>query len=550
MIGNRTLRKAVTLMSAIILVLSMSLVIYGEESDLVTIEVNDTTIDKGTSLILKLTMDSSIEATEIGVEGLENFEIDSTSQSSSSSNINGVKTSSYTYELRLSPKSVGEFTLRAVVNDGQKVYESKPLVVTVSERDQNLDDEDADVFIKTVMEDKEFYFGENIVLTYELYSRYNLDDFGFLDEVTYNGFIVESTAKEDLESNIVTINGSKYLKQIVKEDVLVPTSTGEFQIPPYRFQANLSTGDFFSRSEPRYLDTQATSIVVKELPANNKPTEFTNIIGDLDIKYAIDHNEITYGDAITLNVLLTGTGNVSGIGQLYKDTRDNITIYETEKQTNRSIIDQQLIESKEYEIIIVPDDTGELVLSAVELWYFDTDLNDYSKVEIPEQIINVTGTKAIVNETSPSQEEVQTIVVNQINTHTDPEVITIQFSKKSAQVVGLIILVVLLIPILWWLFKHKKTEENKKLKVYLKMLKQVTTIDLLEEFVAKYVVDKTGMNLKSNHRKDITAKFKGEQVQTLMEEIILDLEKDKVNVKQELNSIIVKVQQVIELNES
>ncbi len=546
MIGNRQSKRIISVVSIMILLIMNTFVSIGEESDLVSIDVSQTKVQMGSSMTLTLTMDASIKAEEIGVEGLENFNVDSTSQSSSSQNINGVKSSNYQYKLTLSPKAIGEFELKAIVNDGNKIYESKPIIMTITKRDESLDQESDDVFIRTLISTTEPYFGENIVLTYELYSRYNLDDFGFLDEVNYDEFIVESTTKEDLESIVVTINDNQYLKKEVKKDVIIPTRSGEYQIPSYRFQANLSTGDFFSRSEPRYLETEPVLINVQELPLDNKPANFTGIIGHLDVKSSVDKAEVAYGDAVTLRVLLTGSGNLESIGKLYSEKQKGFTIYETEKLMEKNIIDLDYVESKEYEIIVVAEDTGNLSLAPIDLWYFDTELQEYKSVEIPEQNILVTGVKNDVTNTQETQTKTDVILINQVNINDDDDdFVTIRFNKKI--VLGFVFLL-LLVLIVFVVVKKKTTMVvNSHKKEYQKMLKQANSIDMLEKIMEKLIREKTGLNIKSKHRKDIISCFNKEEEKNLADTIIMDFEKDKVNKKQDLQELKEKMKQFIDL---
>lgn len=534
---GKKLIKAVISNSLIVVLMLMSVVVTSaQESDLVTMEVDDTTIQMGSSVSLTLSMDASIKATEIGVEGLDDFEVESTSQASTSSNINGVKTALYQYKLTLSPKAIGEFSLKAVVNDGTNVYESKTLVITVSERDENLDSESEDVFIKTVISEGDHYFGENIVLTYELYSRYNLDDYGFLDDVTYDEFIVNSIPKEDFESNIITINGNKYIKQVVKKDILLPTRSGDFEIPSYKFQANLSSGDFFSRSEPRYLDSEAISLSVKELPTANKPVNFSGIVGNLDIKSSVDKTEVAYGDAVTLQVLLTGTGNLDAIGSLYNEKQDGFTIYETEKSSEKNIMDSVYTESKEFDVIIVPKEIGELSLEAVDFWYFDTELKDYAKIEIPEQKIVVTGVKTADPVSIDSPVVGDSVFISQVNYKEQNDgMVTFQVSKKNL-VIGVVLLAILLIGIIMYRILKSKPGNNKK-KNYKKMIKAAASIDMLETIAEKIVFEKTGLNMKSQHSKTIMSYFDTKEEKGLIESIIIDIEKDKISKKQDISLV-------------
>lgn len=85
-----------------------------------------------------------------------------------------------------------------------KTYRTNELKITVRETREDTTGELKDLFIKTnISAEEEIYFGQKAVLTYELYSRYNIEDFGFLDSINIDGFMMNDVKQEDLKASYV-----------------------------------------------------------------------------------------------------------------------------------------------------------------------------------------------------------------------------------------------------------------------------------------------------------------------------------------------------------
>ena len=215
------------------------------------------------------------------------------------------------------PKQTGQFALQAAIEHNGQTYLTNELTVNVSESAGSSEEEAEDLFIKTVISQTKLVPGQKAVLTYELYSRYNIENFGFLDSITLDGFIASDTPEDQLQAGYVYINSNKYVKYEARQLVISALKPGTFTLPAYNFQVNVSTGDFFSSSKPVYLQTDPLELTVNPLP--NQPADFSGVIGKLNLDSGYSRQELNYGDSITLRVTASGSCNLDSLNTIFKD---------------------------------------------------------------------------------------------------------------------------------------------------------------------------------------------------------------------------------------
>lgn len=169
------------------------------------------------------------------------------------------------------------------------------------------------------------------MLTYEFYSRYNIERLGFLDEIKLDSFITQEIENENLSYEFLYINGKRYVKYIVKQIFLTPIKAGLYEIPKYTFQANVSTGSFFDSSRPYYLETDTAELKVNSLPTDNKPDNFSGLVGNLNITSNYSKQQIDIKDSLTLEVTLSGHCDLENFRSIIQNEIPDFSVYQTEK---------------------------------------------------------------------------------------------------------------------------------------------------------------------------------------------------------------------------
>lgn len=516
MIGKRQFRKSISIgMLFLMMTISISMAgitVYAEESS-VYLDIDDLSLEVGVSTTLTLTVENMDNAEFKSIEGIENFDVLSSGQSSSTQIINNKSTTKIQLNFDLMPKAVGDYQLIGYVVYNGKTYSTNTLEVHVDEKSESTEGEVSDLFIKTILSKESVYFGQKLVLTYELYSQYNVEDYGFVDEVKLDGFIAKDLPTEQLKANYETINGNKYVKYEVKKTILTPITSGSLKIPATNFQVNLSTGDFFNASKAVYLNTTEQEVLVKALPLDQQPSDFSGLVGQLDVEAEYSMDEVDYGQSLTVHVTLSGDCNLEILDVLDSKTPEGFTKYETEKDLKEDVSSNQYYAQKEFEVILVPQATGQITIEPISISYFDDSENRYKEAVIPGKTIQVNGemptTSSDINPVSSGKTELEPILITQINpSKTDYTYFMIK-KNHVYRVVAVLILIVIGLGIVFFFYKKQKKQDRHLQQLYRRIKKgkdNNAAYDLLNEMI-KY---RYQMSLKASSRSEIQKKISNE----------------------------------------
>ncbi|MCT4597747.1 MAG: BatD family protein [Vallitalea sp.] len=532
MIGKTYTHKIIYLgLLFLVMAICMDITVSAEDIK-AKLEIDTNKIEEGVSTNLTVVIDNATVGIHMkNIEGIENFDIISSNTSSTTSIINGQTSQQIQYNYTIMPKNVGDYKLLAYIEYGGKTYKTNEINVHVDERSEKEDDEVEDLYIKTILSKESAFFGEKIVLTYEVYSRYKIDDLGFRDEVTLDGFVTKDLLQGQLKSNFVVINNKDYVKYEVKKILLTPTSAGTLKIPSYNFQVNVSTGDFFSSSKPIYLKTTEKEINIKQLPTNNKPDNFTGLVGQLELSSHYNKDEVDYGQSVTLNINLSGDSNIELMDKV-NPSIDGVTIYETEKDLKEEVVGNEYHAQKEFEIILVPQKTGQITIEPITINYFDVATNSYKDLVIDEKVINVVGEMPITtSENINPHEEVkklEKVIINQINT--SQEVSNEFFVIKRIYIYLLIVVIVLIILTLialsvYFVWKKQSNKDNKMRNIY-KSTKYAKDDNAYYDILNEMIKYKYNISIKASSRYDIESHIQDKDIVKYIFNIMDHKEKD------------------------
>ncbi len=501
---KRRIRFAYILFSLIFIInLSLGAAFAQDAEFLLTIDSLNLQTNASTNLVVSLVNAQKASVTEI--TGLENFDVLSTGQSTSTQIINGDISNRKDLRYVIIPKQTGTFTLQAKVEYNGQTYLTNALQVTVSESASG--EETENLFIKPVLSDGEMYLGQKAVLTYELYSRYNIENFGFLDNIAIDGFICADIPEDQLQAGYVYLNGNKYVMYETRQLLLSPMKAGTYTIPSFSFQVNVSTGDFFSSSKPVYLKTEPLELTVKPLPS--PPADFSGVVGKLNVDAAYSRQQLDYGDSLTLRITASGSCNLDPLTRIFTGDVDGFAVYETQKNMEDGVENNQYHSKKEFEIILVPETTGDLRIPPVFLTFFNPETDAYEKVEIPGTTITVLGEAPAAQ--APAQTgytPVETVRIEQVSYNTrDGEYLTLQLKKETFIAVLLVIGMLLILALAAILFLRWRRKQNNTLyKLYQQIQRSGDRNEIYNLFSAM-MKDCFNISLKASTRDAISARL-------------------------------------------
>jgi hypothetical protein len=350
-------------------------------------------------------------------------------QSQSMSMVNGNISQSITLSLFIAAKKEGKFTIGAatVVSNNQKL-ETKPIVIEVSKAapqqqsnqnaqgaqpQQNQKQEknqyaseitNDDVFVRAYLNKTKSYKGEQIHLSYKLYSRYQVIDFEPKElRKSFEGFWnQEDINRGQFKGVTETVNGINYYVFETYNTYLFSQKTGKIKIDPIemicrvRRQAKRQPRNifeqFFGAAGYEDLDvklkSKSLSVDVIELPLENKPTEFSGAVGDFSYKVELDKNQVKANDAINLKVTINGKGNIKLIEPLKLNLPESFETYDPKINENVKAIGG-VSGSITYNYLIIPREKGEFTLNNLNFNYFNADKKQYVSIPSPDLKLTV-----------------------------------------------------------------------------------------------------------------------------------------------------------------
>lgn len=340
------------------------------------------------------------------------------SQQSSTQIVNGQVSSSHTlvFTYTLIAEKEGEFEIPgAVANINGEDYTSNPLTIKVlpadkasaaaqgnrrSQRGGNTQrDYDADptkieadeLFMTATLNKTKVYEQEAVLLTFKVYSTVNLTALnGKIPEL--NGFqIQEVELPANKEWSLEHYNGRNYRTILWQQYVLFPQISGEIEIPSTEFEGTVTMHtrsydpfDFFGGAivveVKKQLRTPKLKLNVQKLPAG-KPADFSGAVGSFKLSSSLSAAEVKANEAITLRIVISGTGNMKLIKTPEAAFPEDFEVYDPKVENKISLRNDGFSGSKVIEYLAIPRYGGEYTIPSVKFSYFDINSKQYKTLE-------------------------------------------------------------------------------------------------------------------------------------------------------------------------
>ena len=489
------------------------------------LEMDSLNLQKGVSGSMIVSMVNAQNAQIVSIDGLENFDVLSQGQSSYTSMNNNTTTYQLDIRYTIMPKTTGRFTLKANIDYNGQIYETNILEVNVTENSGNQGaagsgtEARPDLFVETTVSHEEAYLGEKIIVTYELYTRYNVEGLGFTDQIAVDGALVKEMPNDQVTNELLYIDGIRYAKYVMKQLILDPVRPGAFAIPPFNLQVNVIVDDpfgggmsgFFRSTSPKYLQTDGKELMINPLPTKDRPDDFSGLVGTLELEGGYSRKELDYGDSLVLEAKLSGNCNLDGLKKIINGGIPGFSVYETLKYSGESVESGQYHANKAFDLVLVPERNGDFILKPVSISYFDPEAGAYRVAEIPVATIRVWGEMPLDSGTDDTDiRSIETIQINQVNySASSDEYFTVQLRKEVllAVLVALIVLLGLIAGLAWMFYNRKKRQPV--LQALYKQLAETRDVNEIYNLFNEMVKFCFAVNLKACSRSVIRTRLAG-----------------------------------------
>jgi len=534
------------------------------------------------SRLLAIEVESYVDKTKIGIQDYLNYTIEisgsdlkdisppdisrikdfrnlgsSTSTQESISIVNSriqkTRTMSFTY--RLKPKKTGNFIIppisfrydsKTYTTSAVRIYVVKgttdklpPSRFDQSNNQQESQDVSDNLFLETVFDKRSVYQDEPLKVDYYLFTRYDISNISFGDEPNFKGFWKEDVyMPTQIAFKRTTRNGVLFNRMLIRSIALFPNETGNIRIPELELVVDIRTRSrsFFDFGETKRLTITSNpqNIIVKELPQEGKPEDFSGAVGEFSIKSAITTTDLKVGESFTYTLTLDGRGNLNHIEMPNLPEFRHLRFFEPEIISE---MNQDKISGKKIiKYLVVAQEKGDFTIPAMKFSFFDVNRSTYRTLKTDTYRIQVVEGEGNIIPTGTAQSIVELegkdigFVIKNIDFSESNHL----FSRPYFWIVWILLL--FSIPLLQIYAREKiKLDENidylrqKKarqiLKKYMKKASEAARDDKIDFYTAaqrglsSYLADKLKLNRGSISETIIKELEKRETNQQLLEKI-------------------------------
>ena len=261
-----------------------------------------------------------------------------------------------------------------------------------------------DLFMLATVDKTTVYEQEALLLTFKIYKLPSVDLQTMSNKMPdlKNCHVQEVELPQQKEFNLEHYNGRNYQTMVWSQYVLFPQHSGELEIPATPFEGTIAQrvdnggGDIFDMffNSSRYVEvkkdltTRPIKINVKPLP-QGKTSAFYGGVGDFSISSTISSTDVTANDAVTVRVILSGTGNLKLVKTPEMKFPQDFDIYDPKIDNKYSIKGGRQTGNKVYEYLIIPRHAGQYTIPVLEFQYFDPKSASYKTIKTDEYTLNV-----------------------------------------------------------------------------------------------------------------------------------------------------------------
>jgi hypothetical protein len=354
-------------------------------------------ISTNETLTLTVAIDQQVDSSLLNLTALQkDFEIlSAVPQSRSSFNIiNGrsEKSASTTWTITLVAKREGILSIPSFSINSDK---SQPIRIRVSNATAGKTSERA-LDVKVKPSANEIYPNQQLIVEIELSARGNVRDLNGA-QLTLPNADVQAFDQQNFQRvengiarQIVTLKYSVFAKEAGVLTIPVMTYTGLENARRSIFGANGT--QVIARSKK-------IDILVKEVPKDAKGAWFPAEDVSIKAAWSGDISALTVGEPITRTITVTARAQLaSAIAPLEQATlTDGLKSYKDKPQLSTKKSAQGFVATRIESEAIVANEPGRYVIPSTSIRWWNTNTKKWQTVTLKEEILNVSGTAAVIN---------------------------------------------------------------------------------------------------------------------------------------------------------
>jgi len=397
----------------IVLSLFMASNLYAQSFDAT---VNRNSLPEGETLVLTLNLQDVDTSSTPDLSALsQDFTVLSVSNSYRTNITNGQVKKSRQWNLVMIPNSSGDKTIPEIELAG---YKTKPVTIKVipaGSEDKLVTAQQSDAAPKFKMTGKinnsSPYVQQQINYQLKIYDAGGLQGASPYFVTQNDDWVIRNLGEPIIETKIV--NGQS-LREITFNYALFPQKSGQLTIPAVKFDGYYLTKNtrndpfarFFEEDEffagfglnTVFANKNPFMLTAKPINVDVKPAKSTSgwwlPAQDIKLSAEFDGNKHQFkvGEPISRTIYLKAVGVLeSNLPEIKFASVNGIKQYPEKPVNEMTVQNSQIVSFSKISNVYIPEYSGETVLPAIEVKWFNTKTDSFETAIIPEHKINVTG---------------------------------------------------------------------------------------------------------------------------------------------------------------
>ena len=242
---------------------------------------------------------------------------------------------------------------------------------------------DDSLFVIAQIDNERPYLGQQITYVTKTYRQadfphsvsYRPPDFAGFWNVTETE---ENEYRETVNSNVYTVNELR--------TILFPSIVGTIEIEPARLTISDGQAD-----KPVVVESASITVEVQPLPSA-APEGFAGAVGRFEISADVDSTSGHVKESVQLTVKVEGKGNIDALPEPLWPDFTGWRVVQSPPTSSSEVIDGQLVGSRTYKIILVPETAGELTVPEIRYGHYDPDLEEFVQASTNPIVVSIIGT--------------------------------------------------------------------------------------------------------------------------------------------------------------
>ncbi len=235
-------------------------------------------------------------------------------------------------------------------------------------------------FIGVEVDKTEVFEGEQVTVNWYIYTRGQMETLDRLKFPSLKGFwkeIIEEVPSIQFSEEIV--GGVPWKKALLASHALFPIKAGTAAIDEYKIKSRVRTATqgwgYMGKAFEYTKSSSRIPIKVKPLPIEGRPSDFTGAVGQFEVHASVENAAaLPVNQPLSLKIRFEGAGNAKLIDLPVLNLPPGLEQYDSKSESKFFKNGRSF---KEFEVLLIPRQEGELIIPGLSVSMFDPSSQKY-----------------------------------------------------------------------------------------------------------------------------------------------------------------------------